>query len=148
MSEHVADISWSRGSSGFGYEQYSRDHTWRFDGGVELVASASPLFRGNPKAVDPEEALVAAVSSCHMLTFLAIASRKGLIVDSYRDQAVGVMEKNEQGTLAITLVTLRPAIEFSGAAPSLEILEGMHDAAHKACFIANSVNARIEVLLT
>src|SRR5262245_55521731 len=115
MSEHKATITWQRGDHEFTYDTYSRDHTWRFDGGVGVQGSAAPGYLGNEKHVDPEEAFVAAVASCHMLTFLAIAARKRLVVDRYEDEAVGHMEKNERGKLAITRVVLRPAIRFGGA---------------------------------
>ena len=110
MSEHIVDVSWSRGEHEFSYPSYSRDHTWTFDGGETVKASANPAFLGSDAAVDPEEAFVAALSSCHMLTFLAIAAKKRLVVDSYDDHAVGVMAKNADGRLAITEVTLAPRI--------------------------------------
>lgn len=145
MSEHVVDLTWTRGEHEFTYSDYSRDHEWRFDGGVTVGASANPAYLGSEKAVDPEEALVAAISSCHMLTFLAIAAKKRLVVDSYADHAVGVMAKNEQGRLAITHVTLRPEIVFGGDRPDAETLERMHHRAHQECFIANSVSTEITV---
>src|SRR4029453_10925941 len=104
-----------RGDREFTYDTYSRDHTWRFDGGALVAGSAAPGYLGNPKNVDPEEAFVAAVASCHMLTFLAIAARKRLVVERYEDEAVGHMEKNDAGKLAITRVALRPAVRFGGA---------------------------------
>ena len=110
MSEHVVDVSWSRGEHEFTYDVYNRDHEWRFDGGITVPGSANPKYLGNPGPVDPEEAFVASLSSCHMLTFLAIAARKRLVVDAYDDHAVGVMAKNEAGRLAITQVTLNPKI--------------------------------------
>jgi organic hydroperoxide reductase OsmC/OhrA len=147
MSDHKATITWSRGAHEFSYETYSRDHTWRFDGGIEVVASAAPSYKGTPACVDPEEAFVAALSSCHMLTFLAIAARKRLVVDRYEDAAVGFMEKNEQGRLAITRVELRPRIAFGGTTqPSAEDVELMHHQAHEHCFIANSVKTDVRVL--
>ncbi len=112
MSEHRATVSWERGSVPFTYETYVRDHAWRFPGGTQIAASAAPEFKGNPDLVDPEGALVAALSSCHMLTFLAVAARKRLVVESYVDEAVGYLEKNEDGKLAITRVVLRPKISF------------------------------------
>lgn len=146
MSEHHATISWKRTGPDFSYEKYTRDHTWAFDGGVTVAASASPTYRGNPKLVDPEEALVAALSSCHMLTFLALAARKRLTVDAYDDEAVGYLEKNSQGQLAVTRVVLRPKVRFEGAtAPSAEDLAALHDKAHHECFIANSVLTEVTV---
>jgi len=145
MSEHKAAIAWERGSREFTYDAYSRDHSWTFEGGIEVAASAAPSFKGNPALVDPEAAFVAAVASCHMLTFLAIAARKRLVVDSYHDAAVGFMEKNEHGKLAVTRVVLRPRIRFGGAKPSAEDLAQLHELAHENCFIANSVRTAIAV---
>ena len=108
MSEHRVSVKWARNSTDFGYKNYNRDHVWRFDSGVEVPASAAPAYLGNPQRVDPEAAFVAALSSCHMLTFLALASNKGFVVDSYEDNAVGHLEKNANGKLAITHVELHP----------------------------------------
>lgn len=145
MSEHVADVSWTRGEHEFTYQTYSRDHEWRFDGGVTVPGSANPIYLGNPAGVDPEEAFVAALSSCHMLTFLSIAAKKRLVVDSYDDHAVGVLAKNADGRLAITQVTLRPEIGFAGAAPDARTLDKMHQLAHQECFVANSVTTEVVV---
>ena len=116
MSEHVVDVSWSRGEHEFTYPSYSRDHTWTFDGGDTVTASANPAYLGSEAAVDPEEAFVAALASCHMLTFLAIAAKKRFVVNTYDDHAVGVMAKNEAGRMAITTVTSRRG--SSSRAPS------------------------------
>src|SRR5690606_31410300 len=120
--EYRAWIIWSGDGEGFDRGNYSREHLWRFDGGVELTASASPqvvpLPYSSEHAIDPEEAYVASISSCHMLTFLHIASKRRFIVRSYNDAAVGVMERNEEGKLAVTRVTLKPVVEFDGQAPS------------------------------
>jgi organic hydroperoxide reductase OsmC/OhrA len=146
MSEHVVDVSWSRGGREFTYQTYSRDHEWRFDGGVTVPGSAAPAYLGSDTgAVDPEEAFVAALSSCHMLTFLAIAAKKRLVVDSYVDHAVGEMAKNEAGRLAITKVTLNPVITFAGQTPDEAALERMHHLSHEQCFIANSVTTEVVV---
>ena len=146
MSEHRATLRWERGPLPFTYETYTRDHVWAFPGGVEVPASSAPDFLGDPDRVDPEAALVAAISSCHMLTFLALAARKRLVVDSYRDEAVGVLEKNADGKLAVTRVALHPKISFeAGTAPSKEELERLHHLAHEQCFIANSVRTAITV---
>ncbi len=117
MSEHKANIKWVRNGADFGYKNYSRDHIWRFDNGVEVPGSAAPAYLGNPQRVDPETAFIAALSSCHMLTFLAVASNRGFVVDSYEDNAVGRLEKNANGKFAITRVELRPKI-FTAAASS------------------------------
>jgi organic hydroperoxide reductase OsmC/OhrA len=150
MSEYVATVEWRRNGAVFSDNRYSRAHTWRFDGGLTVPGSSSPhVVRApysDPAAVDPEEAFVASVSSCHMLWFLVLAVKAGLVVDSYSDEAVGVMEKNAEGKLAITRITLRPQIAFSGAkSPSPEELDALHHKAHEECFIANSVRTAITV---
>lgn len=146
MSQHTATLNWKRQSANFTYDSYSREHLWTFDGGTKVTASASPDYKGDPACVDPEEALVAAVSSCQMLTFLAIAARKRFIVDSYTDQAVGFLEKGADGKLAIMRVILRPGIRFSGEKrPSAEELEALNHAAHEACFIASSIKASVTI---
>ena len=145
MSEHRAELSWRRGDVQFTYETYSRDHTWVFDNGAEVAASAAPGYRGSPGRIDPEEAFVASIASCHMLTFLAIAARKRFSVRSYRDAAVGHLEKNEAGRLAVTRVELRPRIEFDGDPPDAATLAEMHESSHEHCFIASSVRTSITV---
>lgn len=146
MSEHKATISWSRGAPEFSYETYTRDHSWRFDGGVQVAASAAPSYKGSPACVDPEEAFVAALSSCHMLTFLALAARKRFVIDGYDDEAIGFLEKNADGKLAITRVELRPKIRFGGdEQPSADEIERLHHLAHEHCFIANSVKTEVTV---
>ena len=146
MSEHRATVLWTRSSDDFAYETYSRDHVWEFDGDVKVNASAAPDFLGTSGRVDPEEAYVASLSSCHMLTFLAIAARRRFVVDSYKDPAVGYLEKNSEGKLAVTRVVLRPEISFSGAkSPSPDELDKLHHVAHSQCFIANSVHTSISI---
>ncbi len=146
MSEHHAKIAWKLDTDSFDYKTYNREHRWEFQGGETVRASAAPAFLGKPEFVDPEEALVAALSACHMLTFLAIASMKKFVIESYDDDAVGYMEKNEAGKSAITRVVLRPDIVFSGDnLPSQADLGWMHEKAHKECFIANSVTTAITV---
>src|SRR3954471_10336730 len=137
MSEHRATLDWKRETPDFAYETYNRDHDWAFDAGITVRASANPAYLGAETCVDPEEAFVASLSSCHMLTFLAIAARKRYVVDGYRDQAVGVLGKDAAGNLAMTKVTLRPEVTFrSENVPSPEELRQLHDRAHHACFIA------------
>ena len=148
MSRHTANISWTRGDATFTDNKYSRRHLWRFDGGIEVPASASPQSVKTPysslEAIDPEEAFVAALSSCHMLWFLSIAAKRGFRVDRYADAAAGVMEKNAEGRLAVTVVTLRPDVRFSGTRlPRHDEVRAMHHAAHDACFIANSVKTDV-----
>lgn len=146
MSEHRAAIAWTRRTPEFTIETYNRDHDWSFDGGVTVRASAAPAYKGDADCVDPEEALVAAVASCHMLTFLAVASKRRFTVDVYHDDAAGLLEKNADGRLAITRVTLRPRITFSGdREPTPEEITQLHDQAHRACFIANSVKAEVVI---
>lgn len=146
--EITADIAWAREEGvKFSDGRYSRAHVWRFDGGIEVPASASPHIVPLPYAraenVDPEEAFVAALSSCHMLTFLDIARRKGFIIESYRDAAIGRLEKNEAGKMVVSHVTLRPRIAYDGAAPDRATAEELHHRAHEECFIANSVKTRV-----
>jgi organic hydroperoxide reductase OsmC/OhrA len=150
MSEHRAVIRWKRTGPDFLSGKYSREHTWSFDGGLTVPASPSPSVvpvpYANPAAVDPEEAFVAAVASCHMLTYLFLAQRGGFQVESYEDEAVGVMTKNEGGALWVSSVTLRPKISYSGErCPSPADEERLHHGAHEQCFIANSIKTEVTV---
>ena len=146
MSEHKVILKWERGGAEFSYQKYPRDHTWSFDGGHTMTATAAPAYFGTPAHVDPEEAFVASLSSCHMLTFLAIACKQRFVINSYEDEAVGHLEKNADGKLAITRVELRPKITWGGdRKPSAEELDKMHHAAHKNCFVANSVRTVVTV---
>jgi organic hydroperoxide reductase OsmC/OhrA len=145
MSEHHATLAWQRTSPDFTYQTYNRAHDWQFKA-VTVPASATKDYRGDESRVNPEEALVAALSSCHMLTFLAMAAKYKLSLDSYRDDAVGVLEKNSAGRLAITRVRLRPKIVWSaGVTVPPEQLAKLHHDAHEGCFIANSVKTEITV---
>jgi organic hydroperoxide reductase OsmC/OhrA len=150
MSRHGATVSWSRGDARFTDLRYSRRHTWRFDGGVEVPGSSSPHSVKVPfsaeDAVDPEEAFVASIASCHMLWFLSIAAKRGFVVDRYVDDAEGFLEQAADGKTWMTRVTLRPSIAFGGGRiPSRDEVEAMHHAAHDACYIANSVKTTITV---
>jgi len=150
MSEHKATITWERSGPDFLKGKFSREHTWSFDGGVTVPASASPSVvpapYSNAAGVDPEEALVASVSSCHMLTFVFLASRQGIQVDRYRDEAVGIMTKGANGVPWVSRITLRPAIAFGGSViPDAAALDRLHHLAHEQCFIANSVKTEIVV---
>jgi organic hydroperoxide reductase OsmC/OhrA len=146
MSEHKVTVDWKRETPDFAYETYSRDHDWAFDAGVTVRASANPAYLGSETCVDPEEAFVTSLSSCHMLTFLAIAARKRLVVDGYHDEAVGVLAKDAAGRLAMTRVTLRPKVRFGGdKVPGPEEIRQLHDQAHHACFIAKSVKTEVVV---
>lgn len=146
MSEHKVSLNWQRGGAEFTPQKYPRDHVWSFDGGATMTATAAPAYFGNPANVDPEEAFVAALSSCHMLTFLAVACKQKFVLDAYEDEAIGHLEKNADGRLAITRVELHPRITWGGdRRPSAEEIDSMHQAAHKNCFIANSVKAEVTV---
>jgi organic hydroperoxide reductase OsmC/OhrA len=150
MSTHTAIITWKCTSPEFLKGKYSREHTWTFDGGTTVPASSAPAVVpapfSNPAAVDPEEAFVASMSSCHMLTFLHLASRQGFQVDSYVDNAVGEMGKTEQDVPWVSLVTLNPKIVYSGdRRPTPADEERLHHQAHEKCFIANSVKTEIRV---
>ena len=150
MSEHKAIVKWKLSEGDVLKGTYSREHTWTFDGGLTVPASSSPAAVrvpfSNPANVDPEEAYVASLASCHMLTYLYIASRKGFEVSIYEDEAIGVMTKNERGTPWVSTVTLHPRITYTGSrAPSPEEETQMHHAAHEGCFIANSVKTEVKV---
>lgn len=147
---HEARVSWRRGDQAFLDNRYSRRHEWRFDGGAKIEASASPALvpvpLSVPGAVDPEEALVASASSCHMLWFLALAARRGFVVNDYTDRAFGTLEPGDDGRLAFSRITLRPDIRFAGGRePSREELASLHDAAHESCFIARSLRCPVVV---
>lgn len=152
MSNHIATISWKRreADTDFTAGRYSREHTWTFDGGATVPASPSPsVVRepwSNPANVDPEEAFVASVSSCHMLTYLYLAAKEGFQVESYEDKAVGVMTKNERGVPWVSLITLHPRIVYGGDRhPTPEEEEHLHHGAHEECFIANSIRTEVKV---
>jgi pimeloyl-ACP methyl ester carboxylesterase/organic hydroperoxide reductase OsmC/OhrA len=150
MSEYTATIRWQRGEQVFTDNRYSRTHRWRFDGGAEIPGSAAPSVvpppRSDPAAVDPEEAFVASLSSCHMLWFLTLAAKQGFRVDSYEDQAGGVLAKDASGRMAMTRVTLRPQVRFSGdKLPSAADIDALHHEAHEKCFIANSVKTEVRI---
>ena len=148
MSSYTATIAWQRDAQAFVDHRYSRRHSWQFDGGAVVPASASPqivpLPMSDAAGVDPEEAFVAALSSCHMLWFLDIAARAGWVVDHYRDEATGVLARNAQSQLAMTRVTLRPVVCFAGQrVPSFDTHLALHHQAHASCFLANSVKTEV-----
>jgi organic hydroperoxide reductase OsmC/OhrA len=150
MSQHTATITWKDTGTAFLQGRYSRAHTWTFDGGLAVPASSSPSVvrppLSDPAAVDPEEAFVASISSCHMLTFLHLARLAGFQVSSYDDAAVGEMSKNERGVPFVSAVTLNPRIVYGGdRRPSAEDLKRLHHDAHEQCFIAQSVKTLITV---
>src|SRR5947209_18770026 len=151
MTTYTATIRWTRtGEGDFAKGQYSRAHEWEFDSGLTVPASPSPHIVpapwNDPQGVDPEEAFVASLSSCHMLFFVDFARRAGFVVDSYVDEAEGVLDKHADGKMAMTRVTLRPRVEFSEYnPPTAEELADLHHRAHEACFIANSVTTEVTI---
>jgi organic hydroperoxide reductase OsmC/OhrA len=150
MSEYTATIKWRRDEQDFLGGNYSRGHVWEFDGGVSVPATASPHIVPPPKSVagnvDPEQAFVASLSSCHMLFFLSIAAKKGYVVDTYTDYAIGYLAKNDQGKYAMTRVRLRPQVSFSGdKLPTMAQNKKIHEESHEHCFIANSVTTEVIV---
>jgi organic hydroperoxide reductase OsmC/OhrA len=150
MADHTAEVLWLRGDQPFLDNRYSRKHLLRFDGGAEVAGSSAPdvvpVPLSDPAAVDPEEAFIASLASCHMLWFLAIAAKRQFRVDRYRDAAVCSMAKNAQGRMAVSVVTLKPEVRFSGErTPTPEQVEQMHHEAHEKCFIANSVKSEIRI---
>jgi len=149
MHRYTATVRWQRQGQTFVDNRYSRAHLWEFDGGARVPASSSPLVVPLPLSeaanVDPEEALVAATASCHMLFFLSLAARAGFTVESYDDPAYGVMERGADGRTAFTRIVLRPAIAWAGAVPDAALLASLHDDAHARCYIANSLKAEVTV---
>lgn len=154
MSEYYASVRWAREKDEpYIDNKYSRGHVWEFDGGASVLASSSPHVVPLPYSVeaniDPEEAFVASLSSCHMLFFLSIAAKKRFVVESYNDDAIGIMENDQSGRISMTRVTLRPKVVFAGdRAPSREELEKMHHLSHEQCFIANSVKTVVTTEIT
>lgn len=146
MTKHNIDLAWQRKTPDFKYETYDRTHSITFEGGAKIQASSAPAYLGNADLANPEELLVAAVSSCFMLTFLAIAAKGGFIVDQYQDHATGLLDKNPEGKLAITQIELKPKIDFSGdKKPDAGTLQQMLQKSHAYCFITNSIKAEVKV---
>ena len=142
----TAALTWTRTTPDFAYDTYSRDHALVLGSGTRVDSSAAAEFKGNPQRTNPEEQLVAALSSCHMLTFLAIAAKKRLVVNSYIDSASGVLAKDAEGKLAVTAVTLRPQVVFAPETPvDAPALSTLHAQAHSGCFIANSVHTVVTI---
>ena len=148
MSQHETELTWQRNGRDFDYQSYSRNHEWSFQNGLKIEASAATQFLGDENKIDPEEAFVASLSSCHMLTFLASCSRKNIVVESYVDNAVGCLEMNQEQKLVITKVELHPKVKFSDAVivDSTE-LETLHEQSHHECFLANSVTTEIKTII-
>jgi organic hydroperoxide reductase OsmC/OhrA len=145
MSEYKAKITWATTGESFTYETYSRAHAITFGSGTEITASSAPEYKGHADQVNPEEQLIGAISSCHMLTFLAIAAKKSLEVIRYKDEASCYLEKDETGGLSVTRAVLRPEIAFADKAPDAETLTRMHESAHRNCFIARSLKTKVTV---
>lgn len=146
MPDFNVEITWQHAPRAGHPDDYSRAHQWRLAGDQTLRASSAPDYAGDPGHTNPEEGLIAAVSSCQMLTFLAIAAKRGFKVSSYRDQASGTLGKNAQGRMAVTEVMLRPVIAFDGVAPDAEELVKLHESAHRNCFIGNSITAQVRIV--
>jgi organic hydroperoxide reductase OsmC/OhrA len=146
MAEFAITLEWKRESDSFTFAAYNRNHLITFGGGERIAASAAPGYRGDASLVNPEESFAASLSSCHMLTFLAIAAKHRFIVDSYYDRAIATIAKNDQGRMAVACVTLQPLIRFSGdARPDEQTLARMHEQAHDGCFIANSIVCEVRI---
>ena len=144
MSEYTVNLLWKNESEDFSYKKYDRTHSWKFEGGIVVKASAAPEYLGKKEFVNPEEAFAASLASCHMLTFLAIASMKKYTVAVYEDNAVAILGKNEKLRMAVTKLFLRPKVNFKGDnIPDKTIIDEMHHRAHTECFIANSVLTEI-----
>ncbi len=144
MSEHKVTISWEKQTESFAYEDYNRDHQWDFGHGLVVNASSAPQFLGTPEYADPERAFAAALSSCQLLFFIAICSKKRLTLEHYQDQASAYLEKNDKGELVISRVVLRPEVRFApGIEVSWESIEKIHHQAHERCFMAKSVRSEI-----
>jgi organic hydroperoxide reductase OsmC/OhrA len=145
MSEYRTNLKWSKTTDSFHYDTYNRAHEVSFASGTRIAASSAPEYKGDADRVNPEEQLLGAISSCHMLTFLAIASKKGFIVTSYTDDASCFLEPGENKVLSVTRAILRPKIAFEGREPSAEELAKMHESAHRNCFIAQSVKTAVTI---
>jgi organic hydroperoxide reductase OsmC/OhrA len=147
MSEHKIELEWKREASLSDDSTYNRNHTISYSNTVQVAVSSAPEYKGDPNCADPEKLLTSALASCHMLTFLAIADIKGFDVDSYYDQATGFLEKDDNGRPQITRIELHPSIVFAGEKkPDTTTIKRMHASAHKNCFIANSINAKVDVI--
>jgi organic hydroperoxide reductase OsmC/OhrA len=146
MSNFYVEMNWNRENE-FTYEKFKRDHVLHFNGGQTLNNSAAKDYYGNEQLANPEELLAGSLMSCHMMTFLAIASKSGYVVDSYSDRAEAIVEKNEEGRLAVTIINLKPTIVFSGdKKPDVDQLDSLHQKAHRNCFIANSIKTKVNIL--
>jgi organic hydroperoxide reductase OsmC/OhrA len=148
MSEFTVSVEWLRNTPDFNYDSYSRNHVVHFGTVGKVCGSAAPEFHGDPQCLDPEQAFVMSLSSCHMLTFLAIACKKGFVIDKYSDNAIGELGKNQAGRMSMVKVELRPVVVFSGEkVPLEEEFKSLHDRAHHGCIIANSIASCVEVVI-
>ena len=146
MSDYKATVSWKRETADFNYDTFDRTHSIEFGGGIRCHASSAPDFKGKANLVNPEELIASALASCHMLTFLAVAAKSRLSVKSYQDQAIAKLDKNTEGKMCVTHIALHPKVEFDGPEPvSKEKLSELHAKAHKYCFIANSISAKVSI---
>jgi organic hydroperoxide reductase OsmC/OhrA len=146
MSNYKATVTWKRETNDFNYETFDRTHQIEFGGGIKCQASSAPEYLGKANLVNPEELLASALASCHMLTFLAVASKSRLNVKSYSDQAVATLDKNAEGKLCVTKITLQPKVVFEGNETiPFEKVQELHAKAHKHCFIANSISAKVAI---
>lgn len=145
MSLHRTHLSWRRNAHEFTYENYSREHQIKTENGFSFSSSATPEYKGDAKLTNPEELLVAAISSCHMLTFLAIAAKKGFVVEEYDDAAEGILERPDGMPMHVARCILKPKIRFADNTPDADTLASLHAQAHRGCFIANSVKTKVEV---
>jgi len=149
MGEHHTNVSWRRYGGSFSRNDFNRDHTATFEGGQVIDVSAAPDYGGNPAFADPEQLLLAALSSCHMLTFLAVAANRGFVVEAYDDDASCTLGKDEAGQTMVDSATLRPTIRFApDKVPSAEVFTALHERAHRACFISNSVRTAVTITPT
>lgn len=146
MSDYKATVTWRRETSDFNYDSFDRTHSIEFGGGIKCQASSAPDFMGKANLVNPEELIASALASCHMLTFLAVASKSRLSVKTYRDEAIANLGKSSEGKMCVTQIRLNPKVEFDGTEPvSIEKVTELHAKAHKHCFIANSISAKVMI---
>jgi organic hydroperoxide reductase OsmC/OhrA len=146
MSSYIINLSWKNEAQDFSYEKFNRNHEVSFSGAQHLNASAAKEYFGNSNMTNPEELLGASLASCHMLTFLAVASKSGYVVASYKCRAEALLDKNEEGRLSVSVINLTPEIIFSGKLPSAEQLSSLHEKSHRNCFIAQSLKTKVNIL--
>lgn len=146
MSQHDVTVVWKKTTDSFAYKDYNREHEWIFSEKEQVRVSSAPQFLGDPECADPEQGFVAALSSCHLLFFLAFCAKKRMVVEEYKDEAYGILEENQEGKMVISKVVLRPKVTFvDGLEPSREQLEKLHHTAHDKCFLANSIKSEMVI---